>query len=88
MITLIDFHADWCGPCKMMEPIFAEIKDDYEGKVEFKKVDVEQEGELAARFNVLAIPTFIILDEQGAEKSRKRGAVSKEVLKEWINKNL
>lgn len=88
MVTLIDFYADWCGPCKMMDPVFGEIKKDYEGKVNFKKVDVEEDGTLAAQFGVLSIPTFVLVDEQGAERSRKMGAMPKETLKEWIDKNL
>lgn len=87
MIQLLDFYADWCGPCKMMAPIFAELEKTYEGKVEFKKVDVEADGALAGQYGVSSIPTFVIVKE-GKEVSRKVGAMPKEVLKSWIEGNL
>lgn len=87
MITLIDFYADWCGPCKIMAPIFAEIKPEYESKVEFKKVDVEADNAQAAQYGIMSIPTFVILKD-GKEATRKMGAMPKEVLKSWIDENL
>ena len=62
-LTLIDFYADWCGPCKVMKPIFQKIEPDYEGKIEFKQVDVEAENEMASRFSIMSIPTFVILKD-------------------------
>lgn len=87
MITLIDFYADWCGPCKIMEPIFNEIKKDYDGKVEFKKVNVEEDSAMAAKFGVMSIPTFVILKDD-KEVARKLGAMPKQVLTGWIDSNL
>jgi thioredoxin len=87
MITLIDFYADWCGPCKIMEPIFEEVKPEYEGKVEFKKVDVEEDTALSAQYGVMSIPTFVILKDD-KEVARKLGAMPKEMLKGWIDENL
>lgn len=87
MITLIDFYADWCGPCKIMEPIFEDVKPEYEGKVEFKKVDVEEETALAAQYGVMSIPTFVILKDD-KEVARKLGAMPKEMLKGWIDENI
>ena len=87
MITFIDFYADWCGPCKIMEPVFEEVKKDYEGKVEFKKIDVEEDIETSSQYGVLAIPTFVILKE-GKEIDRKQGAMSKETLVGWLNSHL
>lgn len=84
MLELLDFYADWCGPCKVMKPIFAEIEKDYEGKVVFKEVDVEQDGETAGKFGVMSIPTFVMLKE-GKEISRKIGAMPKDMLTSWIN---
>ena len=87
MITLIDFYADWCGPCKIMSPIFDEIKGDYSGKVDFKKVDVEEDVAQAQQFGVLSIPTFVILKD-GKEVDRKLGAMPKDVLTGWIDSHL
>ena len=82
-MQLLDFYADWCGPCKIMEPIFIELEKEYVGKVEFKRVDVEAEGELAAHFGVQSIPTFVLV-QNDKEVGRKIGAMPKEVLKSWL----
>lgn len=87
MITLIDFYADWCGPCKIMKPVFEQVEKEYEGKVEFKKVDVEAEGEKAAKYGVMSIPTFVI-EKDGEEVDRKMGAMPKEVLKSWVDSHI
>jgi len=87
MLQLLDFYADWCGPCKVMKPIFDEIDKDYVGKVEFKKVDVDAEPALASQFGVMSIPTFVILKD-GKEVSRKIGAMPKDILKSWIDGSL
>ena len=87
MITITDFYADWCGPCQAMKPIFAEVEKEYEGKVEFKKVDVEANGEEAQKFGVLSIPTFVITKD-GEEVDRKSGAMPKEALTAWLDSNL
>jgi thioredoxin 1 len=87
VLELIDFYADWCGPCKIMKPIFDEIEKEYEGKVEFKKVDVEAETEMAQKFGVMSIPTFVVLKD-GEEVDRKMGAMPKETLVEWLNSHL
>lgn len=87
MITLLDFYADWCGPCKIMAPVFAELEKEYEGRAEFKKVDVETNGEMAQQYHIMSIPTFVIVRD-GKEVSRKTGAMPKEVIKDWIENNL
>lgn len=87
MFQFIDFYADWCGPCQAMKPVFEEVEKDYEGKVEFKKVDVEVEGAMAQEYGVVSIPTFVILKD-GKEVARKMGAMPKEVLKQWLDSNL
>jgi thioredoxin 1 len=59
MIKFLDFYADWCGPCKAMDPIVKELEKEFEGKVEFKKVDVEAESEMAGKFGIMNIPTYV-----------------------------
>jgi thioredoxin 1 len=85
--TLIDFYADWCGPCQVMKPVFAEIEKDYTGKIEFKKVDVDADSAMAAQYGIMSIPTFVILKD-GKEVSRKLGAMPKEALKSWLDSSL
>ena len=60
MPVLVDFHAHWCGPCKMMSPILDAVAETLQGKVEIRKVDVDVHGELAQRFSVRGIPTMQI----------------------------
>jgi thioredoxin 1 len=87
MIKLLDFYADWCGPCKIMEPIFAEIEKDYQGKIEFEKVDVEANEALSSKFGIMSIPTFVLLKED-KEVDRRTGAMPKEMLKSWLDAKL
>lgn len=87
MIELLDFYADWCGPCQVMKPIFKEIEKDYEGKVVFKQIDVETDNTAPGQYGVMSIPTFIIVKD-GKEVSRKIGAMPKDILKNWIDSNL
>ena len=58
--VLVDFYADWCGPCKMMSPIIDEIAEEMEGKVKVGKVNVDDNQQLAIKYNVMSIPTIII----------------------------
>ncbi|MEN9389730.1 MAG: thioredoxin [Candidatus Parcubacteria bacterium] len=85
--TLIDFYADWCGPCQVMKPVFAEVEKDYASKIEFKKVDVDADSAMAAQYGIMSIPTFVILKD-GKEVSRKLGAMPKEALKSWLDSSL
>ena len=87
MIKLIDFYADWCGPCKVMDPIFEKIEKEYEGKVEFQKVDVEAEQNIASKYEIMSIPTFVIL-KNDKETDRRTGAMPKDMLIQWIDGNL
>lgn len=87
MLKLIDFYADWCGPCKIMRPIFDEVENEFEDKVEFAQVDVEAESEKAQKFGVMSIPTFVIL-KGDKEVDRRMGAMPKEALVDWLNSHL
>ena len=84
---LIDFYASWCGPCKMMSPIIDEMAEDYAGKVDVYKVNVDEEEELASVFGIRSIPTLVFASKDQAPQS-SLGAMSRSALKELINKML
>ena len=85
--AVIDFYADWCGPCKMVAPIVEELSEEYEGKVDFYKIDTEAQQELAAAFGVQSIPSllFIPLDDK---PQMAAGALPKETFKQVIDDEL
>ncbi|MGN1080936.1 MAG: thioredoxin [Acutalibacteraceae bacterium] len=77
--VLIDFWAEWCGPCKMLSPIIDEVSEEKSKTVKFCKVNVDEQPVLAAAFNISSIPTLIYI-ENGETKSVSIGYVSKEDL--------
>ena len=77
--VLVDFWATWCGPCRMIAPVIEEIAQDYEGRALVGKVDVDQEGDLAAKYGVMSIPTLVFFKD-GQEVKRLVGAVPKGTL--------
>jgi thioredoxin 1 len=80
--VLVDFWAEWCGPCKMIAPLLDEIANESEGKFKIAKVEVDQNQDLAGRYNIRAIPTMLIF-KNGQVKEQMVGVVSK---KEILNK--
>lgn len=83
-LTLVDFWAEWCGPCKMMNPVLEEIAKEYDGKVTVGKVNVDNEGELAVKFNVSSIPTLLLIKD-GEVQNQFVGVTSKGDLKKAID---
>ncbi len=81
--VLVDFWAEWCGPCRMIGPIIDEIAGDLEGKLKVAKINVDQEQELAAQFNIMSIPTLLLF-KNGEVVEQIVGAMSKEPLLEKI----
>ncbi len=81
--AIIDFYADWCGPCKMVAPILEELSEEYDGKLHIYKVDTDKEQELAMAFGIQSIPSilFIPMDEK---PQMAAGALPKETLQQVI----
>ncbi len=80
---IIDFYADWCGPCKTVAPILEELSDEYEGKINIYKVDTEVEQELAAAFGIRSIPSMLFCPKEG-EPQMAQGALPKHNLEQVI----
>ncbi len=78
--SIIDFYADWCGPCKMIAPVLDELSREYEGKMRVYKVNTEEEQELSAAFGIQSIPTLIFIPMEG-DPRMAQGALPKEALK-------
>lgn len=72
--TVIDFYATWCGPCKQISPLFDRLKVQYDGQVNFVRVDVDADPATAREYGIEAMPTFVILDAAGKEVNRIIGA--------------
>ena len=85
--VLMDFYADWCGPCRVQGPIFEDLAKEYGDRAEFKKVNVDKEGELAAKKGIFVVPT-LILEKDGKEIKKWMGVTSKEELVKAINESL
>ena len=85
--VLVDFWAEWCGPCKMMLPVVEELSNEFEGKITVAKVDVDNNQGTAAKFGIRNIPTILFF-KGGAVVDKQVGAVPKASLVEKINKLL
>lgn len=88
MYTLIDFYADWCGPCIAMKPVFEEVEKEFGSKISFKKVNVDEDSEQAQKYGIMSIPTFVIVDEDGKELDRRMGAMPKAQLVSFIENQI
>lgn len=84
---LIDFYADWCGPCKMVHPILVELSKEYEGKIRIYQIDTEAEQELAAAFGIRSIPSLLFCPTEG-QPQMAQGALPKASLKKAIEEIL
>lgn|SRR5690606_15562244 len=85
--AIIDFYADWCGPCKMVAPILEDLAIEYEDKLVIYKVDTEVEQELSAAFGIQSIPTFLFIPVNG-DPMMQPGALPKKVFKQIIEEKL
>ncbi|MBY0537163.1 MAG: thioredoxin family protein [Chitinophagaceae bacterium] len=85
--AIIDFYADWCGPCKQVAPILEELSKEYEGKLLIYKVDTEAELELSSVFGIQSIPTFLFIPVEG-NPMLQPGAFPKNIFKQVIEERL
>ncbi len=85
--AIVDFYADWCGPCKMVAPILEELSKEYDGRLVIYKVNTDKEQELSAVFGIQSIPTMLFIGADG-EPMMQPGALPKHVLKQVIEEKL
>ena len=82
--VLVDFWAEWCGPCRMIAPIVEELASDYDGKAVVGKVDVDSNPQMSAKFGIRSIPTLLVF-KNGEVVDKQIGAVGKSILAEKLN---
>lgn len=85
--AIVDFYADWCGPCKMVAPVLEELSEEYKGQLLIYKIDTEAEQELSAAFGIRSIPTLLFIPVN-AEPSMQPGALPKHAFKQIIDEHL
>lgn len=85
--VLVDYWAEWCGPCKMIAPVLEEVADAFEGKVKVCKLDVDANKEAAQKYGIRGIPTLMVFKD-GEAQATKVGALSKTQLEEFVNESL
>jgi thioredoxin 1 len=85
--VVIDFWAEWCGPCRIFSPIVENISKDYENKVKFYKLNTDENPEIAEAYNVMSIPTAMLF-ENGEIKAISIGVVPLETFRRWLEENI
>jgi len=85
--VLVDFWAEWCGPCKMIGPILEELSQELNEKIKIFKIDVDNNNQTAMKYSIRSIPTLIII-KNGVVQAQHIGAASKSQIQEFINQNI
>ena len=85
--VLIDFWAEWCGPCKMIAPMLDDVADEYADRLAIKKLNIDENPNIAQKFGIRSIPTLMLFKD-GAVHAQKLGAMSKSQLTEFLETNL
>ncbi|MDP8261597.1 MAG: thioredoxin [Candidatus Kappaea frigidicola] len=85
--VLVDFWAEWCGPCKMMIPVIDELTEELSDKVKVVKVNVDEAQDIASQYGIMSIPTMVLFNES-KEVARLSGAMPKEPIVHWLESNL
>ncbi len=88
MPVMVDFYAEWCGPCKMMAPVVEELGKKYEGKVKIAKVNVDENMDTAQNYGIMSIPTFVFFKGGKEAGERVTGAMAKETLAKKLDELL
>ncbi|MDR2610600.1 MAG: thioredoxin [Clostridiales Family XIII bacterium] len=83
-VVVVDFYADWCGPCKMMAPVFEEAAQEYDGRVSFAKLDIDAARQIAVDNKVMSIPTLLFFKD-GEQKDRVTGVIDKATLSQKLD---
>ncbi|MEJ2042428.1 MAG: thioredoxin [Reinekea sp.] len=86
-VTLVDFYADWCGPCKMISPVLEELADDFEGKVNIVKLDADAHPEVLQKFGVRGLPTLMMF-ENGTPVGTSVGAQPARAVRDFIERHI
>ena len=85
--VVCDFWATWCGPCRMLGPVMEKLSEEFSGSAEFVKVDVDQNGDLAASLGIFSIPDVFVF-ENGEVKAHNLGFLPEEQMREFLKKNI